>query len=97
MGPGQGAQVAVYIKLGTGVGAGFAWVVIGGERAARATSCSRRKALARDAQPFAGAHVAVRKGHLGDRAVALGAIATVLQATTRFAGVRSAASAAARS
>ena len=74
-------------------------VIIGGELAA---ACDfvlppLRKALDRDALPFAGAHVTVCKGHLGDRAVALGAIATVLQATTRFAGVRSAASAAARS
>ena len=61
-------------------------VIIGGELAA---ACDivlppLRNALDRDALPFAGGHVTVCKGQLGDRAVALGAIATVLHATTRF-------------
>ena len=60
-------------------------VIVGGELAA---ACDivlppLRRALSRDALPFAGAQVTVCKGQLGDRAVALGAIATVLHATTR--------------
>jgi predicted NBD/HSP70 family sugar kinase len=41
-------------------------------------------ALERDALPFARAHVTVCQGQLGERAVALGAVATVLQVTNRF-------------
>lgn len=63
-------------------------IIIGGELAAASDILlpPLRSALDRDALPFAGAHVTICKGQLGDRAVALGAIATVLQATTRFAG-----------
>ena len=63
-------------------------VIIGGELAAASDIVlpPLRSALDRDVLPFAGAHVTVCKGQLGDRAVALGAIATVLHATTRMAG-----------
>jgi predicted NBD/HSP70 family sugar kinase len=68
-------------------------VIIGGDLAA---ACDivlppLRNALDRDALPFAGSHVTVCKGQLGDRAVALGAIATVLHATTRFVSAPSSA------
>jgi predicted NBD/HSP70 family sugar kinase/biotin operon repressor len=43
-------------------------------------------ALQRDALPFAGEHVTVCKGQLGERAVALGAVATVLHAADRLGG-----------
>ena len=63
-------------------------VIIGGELAAAFDIVlpPLRNALDRDALPYAGTHVTVCKGQLGNRAVALGAIATVLQATTRIAG-----------
>lgn len=47
---------------------------------------SLNSALQRDALPFAGEHVTVRKGQLGERAVALGAVATVLHAANRLGG-----------
>lgn len=61
-------------------------VIIGGELAAASDIVlpPLRSALDRDALPFAGAHVTVCEGQLGNRAVALGAIATILHATTRL-------------
>ncbi|WP_225849405.1 ROK family transcriptional regulator [Streptomyces sp. HPF1205] len=63
-------------------------VIVGGELAAACDIMlpSLRNALDRDALPFAGAHVQVCRGQLGERAVALGAIATVLHATPRLGG-----------
>jgi predicted NBD/HSP70 family sugar kinase len=63
-------------------------VIIGGELAAASDIVlpSLRSALDRDVLPFAGSQVTVCKGELGDRAVALGAVATVLHRTTRLAG-----------
>jgi predicted NBD/HSP70 family sugar kinase len=61
-------------------------VIVGGELAAAYDILlpPLRAALERDALPFAGGHVTLCKGLLGDRAVALGAVATVLHATTRL-------------
>ncbi len=63
-------------------------VIIGGELAAASDIVlpALRSALDRDVLPFAGSQVAVCKGELGDRAVALGAVAAVLHRTTRLAG-----------
>ncbi len=75
-------------------------IIIGGEVAAAGDIVlpPLRSALDRDVLPFAGAHVTVCKGQLGDRAVTLGAIAMVLHATTRLVGApRSPAAPAARS
>ena len=61
-------------------------VIVGGELAAAYDILlpPLRAALERDALPFAGGHVTLCKGLLGDRAVALGAVAPVLHATTRL-------------
>ncbi|NUR63408.1 MAG: ROK family transcriptional regulator [Catenulispora sp.] len=65
-------------------------VIIGGELAAAGDIVlpAVRSALDRDVLPFAGSRVTVCKGELGDRAVALGAIATVLHRTTLLAGAQ---------
>jgi predicted NBD/HSP70 family sugar kinase/biotin operon repressor len=62
-------------------------VIIGGELSAAYDILlpSLRIALERDALPFAAAHVTVCKGQLGERAVALGSVATVLHMTTGLA------------
>lgn len=64
-------------------------VIIGGELAAAGDIVlpPLRIALDRDVLPFAGSQVTVCKGELGDRAVALGAVASVLHRTTALAGV----------
>jgi predicted NBD/HSP70 family sugar kinase len=61
-------------------------LIIGGELAAAndILIIPLRRALERDALPFAGSHVTICQGELGDRAPALGAVATVLQASNRF-------------
>ncbi|NUR28236.1 MAG: ROK family transcriptional regulator [Catenulispora sp.] len=63
-------------------------VIIGGELAAAGDILlpSVRTALDRDVLPFAGSRVTICKGELGERAVALGAVATVLHRTTRMSG-----------
>lgn len=55
-------------------------VIIGGELSAAYDILlpPLRAALERDALPFAGSHVTVCRGQLGERAVALGSVATVL-------------------
>jgi predicted NBD/HSP70 family sugar kinase len=55
-------------------------VIIGGELSAAYDILlpPLRAALERDALPFAGAHVTVCRGQLGERAVALGSVAAVL-------------------
>ncbi len=64
-------------------------VIIGGELAVASDIVlpPLRSALDRDVLPFAGSQVTVCKGELGDRAVALGAVASVLHRTTRLAGL----------
>ena len=73
-------------------------MIIGGELAAAYEILlpPLRSALLRDALPFAGAQVTVCKGQLGDRAVALGSVVTVLHATARLADRARAVAAAAR-
>lgn len=63
-------------------------VILGGELAAAYDILigPLRAAIERDALPFARDHVTVCKGLLGERAVALGAVATVLQTTKNLAG-----------
>jgi predicted NBD/HSP70 family sugar kinase/biotin operon repressor len=63
-------------------------VIIGGELAAAGDILlpPLRSALERDALPFAVSRTTVCMGQLGDRAVALGAIATVLHATAGLVG-----------
>ena len=63
-------------------------VIIGGDLAAAYDILlpPLRSSLERDALPFAGAQLTVCKGQLGERAVALGSVVTVLHATTRLAG-----------
>ncbi len=73
-------------------------VILGGELAAAYEILlpPLRSALMRDALPFAGAQVTVCKGQLGDRAVALGSVVTVLHATARLADRARAVAAASR-
>lgn len=63
-------------------------VIIGGDLAAAFDILlpPLRSALERDALPFAVAQVSVCKGQLGERAVALGSVVTVLHASARLAG-----------
>ena len=63
-------------------------VIIGGDLAAAYDILlpPLRSALERDALPFACAQLTVCKGQLGERAVALGSVVTVLHTTARLAG-----------
>lgn len=91
---GERACVRVISDAGQRVGAAVAIIcnlfnpdrlIIGGELAPAYSIMlpHLRSALERDALPFASGQVTICKGQLGDRAVALGAVATVLHASAR--------------